>query len=392
MSDSMERELFTPNRLFCPGPTPSPWSIKQAGLDSDVYHRSKEFEAIVRSCIDLLKPLYGTKTDPVIFTASGTGAMESVVVNLTEPNDSVMVVVAGKFGERWQKLNETYGNKVTVIPVEWGRAPTTEAVESALKKGPLPKVFFMQANETSTGARFDVGVIAKVIKKHSPETLIVVDAISSLGAHAVNMDLNGIDAVTGGSQKGFGVAPGLSFVALSERAWGRLSTRSKYYFDLNKERLGQASGRTAWTPAVSLMQSLQVSLQEIHRIGVESFAAHHQRMSRACRAAVKALGLELFVEDRAASDALTAIKVPAGLDGTAILVRAKTKYGAIISGGQDDLKGRIIRFSHLGFVGPFMLIEGLAALEFALADCGHKFKLGAGVSAAMDSLYMGTPD
>lgn len=383
---SMERELFTPNRLFCPGPTPSPWSIKQAGLDSDVYHRSKEFEAIVRSCIDLLKPLFGTKTDPVIFTASGTGAMESVVVNLTEPDDPVMVVVAGKFGERWQKINEAYGNQVTVVPVEWGRAPTVEAVEAALKKNTAPKVFFMQANETSTGARFDVATISKVVQKHCPDSLIVVDAISSLGAHRVDMDLNGIDAVTGGSQKGFGVAPGLSFVALSERAWGQLSKRSKFYFDLNKERLGQSSGRTAWTPAVSLMQSLQVSLQEIERIGVDQFAAHHQRMSKACRAAVKALGLDLFVEERATSDALTAIKVPAGLDGTAILLRAKQKYGAIVSGGQDDLKGRIIRFSHLGFVGPFMMIEGLAALEFALSDCGHKFKLGSGVSAAMESI------
>ena len=387
----MERELFTPNRLFCPGPTPSPWGIKQAGLESDVYHRSKEFEATVRSCIDLLKPLFGTKTDPVIFTASGTGAMEAVVVNLTEPNDSVTVVVAGKFGERWQKINESYGNKVTVIPVEWGRAPTPEVVESTLKKNGAPKVFFMQANETSTGARFDVVAITKVIKKHCPDTLIVVDAISSLGAHVVNMDLNGIDAVTGGSQKGFGVAPGLSFVAMSDRAWGRLSQRAKFYFDLNKERLGQSTGRTAWTPAVSLMQSLRVSLQEIDRIGVEQFAAHHQRMSRACRAAVKALGLELFVEERATSDALTAIKVPPGIDGTAVLVQAKNKYGAIISGGQDDLKGRIIRFSHLGFVGAFMLIEGLAALEFALADCGYKFKLGAGVSAAMESFYRETP-
>lgn len=382
----MERELFTPNRLFCPGPTPSPWHIRQAGLDTDVYHRSKEFEATVKACIDLLKPLFGTSTSPVIFTASGTGAMESVVVNLTEPGDEVMTVVAGKFGERWQKINEAYSNKVSVIPVEWGKAPTVAQVESAFKKHASPKVFFMQANETSTGARFDVPAICKVVKTLSPETLIVVDAISSLGAHPINMDSQGIDAVTAGSQKGFAVPPGLSFVALSDRAWGRLSSRSKFYFDLNKERLGQANGRTAWTPAVSLIQSLHASLQDIHRIGVEQFAAHHQRMSRACRAAVKALGLELFVEERAASDALTAIKVPSGLDGTAILVQAKSKYGAIISGGQDDLKGRIIRFSHLGFVGPFMMIEGLAALEFALADCGHKFKIGSGVSAAMESL------
>lgn len=382
----MERELFTPNRLFCPGPTPSPWQIKQAGLDTDIYHRSKEFEAIVKASSDLLKPLFGTKTQPVIFTASGTGALESVVINLTEENDPVMVVVAGKFGERWQKINENYRNLVTTVVVEVGRAPTLDQIEAGFKKLPNPKVFFMQANETSTGARFDVAAIVKFVQKKSPETLIVVDAISSLGAHKMPMDELGIDAVTAGSQKGFGVPPGLSFVAMSERAWGRLSARPKYYFDLNKEKMGQSSGRTAWTPAISLIQSLHVSLQEISKIGVDNFVNHHARLARACRAAVKALGLELFVEDRAASDALTAIRVPQGLDGVQILTMAKTKYGAIISGGQDGLKGKIIRFSHLGFVSPFMLIEGLAALEFALADCGHRFELGTGVSAAMKSL------
>jgi serine---pyruvate transaminase len=382
----MERELFTPNRLFCPGPTPSPWQVKQAGLDSDVYHRSKEFEALVRSCIELLKPLFGTKNDPVLFTASGTGAMESIVVNLTEPGDPVMVIVAGKFGERWQKINEAYENKVTRLAVEWGASPTPEKVELALKNNKAPKVFFLQANETSTGARFDVASICQTIKKLSPDTLIVVDAISSLGAHPAQMDKLGIDAMTGGSQKGFGVAPGLSFVAMSDRAWSNISSRPKFYFDLIKERQGQLTGRTAWTPAVSLIQGLHQALLEVHRIGVDQFAAHHQRMARACRAAVKAMGLDLFVEERSISDAMTAIKVPSHLDGMGILVAAKTKYGAVISGGQDDLKGRIIRFSHLGFVGPFMLIDGLAALEFALADCGHKFQLGSGVSAAMRSL------
>jgi len=382
----MERELFTANRLFCPGPTPSPWSVKQAGLESDIYHRSKEFEAMVTASIEMLKPLFGTKTQPVIFTASGTGAMESVIVNLTEVGDAVTVVVAGKFGERWQKLNQAYGNKVSTIAVENGRVPTLEQISAAFQANPAPKAFFFQANETSTGARFDVAAIAAHVRKISPKTLIVVDAISSLGAHEVHMDKLGIDAVTAGSQKGFGVAPGLSFVALSERAWGQLSSRPKYYFDLDKERKGQAQGRTAWTPAVSLIQSLHVSLTEISKIGVSQFAEHHARLARACRSAVSAMGLELFVEKSAVSDALTAIKVPQNLDGTVILTTAKNRYGAIISGGQDDLKGKIIRFSHLGFVSPFMLIEGLAALEFSFADVGYQFKLGSGVSAAMQSL------
>lgn len=382
----MDRELFTPNRLFCPGPTPQPWATKQAALDSDIYHRSKDFESLVIDCIKMLKPLFGTATQPVILTCSGTGAMESVVVNITNPGDKVIVVVAGKFGERWQKLNQLYGNDVTTIEVKFGSVPTSAQIEQAFKTCPKPRAFFFQAHETSTGARLDVPAIASQVRTLAPETMIVADAISSLGAHEVDMDKNGLDAVTAGSQKGFGVAPGLSFVALSPRAWASRSGRAKFYFDLEKERAGQENGRTAWTPGVSLIQSLHVALKQISEIGVKRFADHHGRLAAATRAAVKSMGLELFVDANAISSVLTAIKVPSGIDGSKILVTAKSRYGAIISGGQDDLKGKIIRFSHLGFVSPFMLIEGIAALEFALADEGHKFELGSGVAAAMKSL------
>lgn len=382
----MDRELFTPNRLFCPGPTPQPWATKQAALESDIYHRSKDFEALVIDCVRMLKPLFGTKTQPVLLTSSGTGAMEAIVVNLTNPGDRVIVVVAGKFGERWQKLNETYGNQVTTIPVRFGSVPTMAQISEAFKACPNPKAFFFQAHETSTGARLDVAGIASQVRALSPETMIVADAISSLGAHEINMDAHDLDAVTAGSQKGFGVAPGLSFVALSERAWKSRSSRARFYFDLEKERVGQESGRTAWTPGVSLIQSLHVALKQISEIGVQRFADHHARLASASRAAVKAMGLDLFVDNNAISNVLTAIKVPIGIDGSRILTTAKSRYGAIISGGQDDLKGKIIRFSHLGFVSPFMLIEGLAALEFAFADEGYKFEIGSGVAAAMKDL------
>jgi len=382
----MDRELFTSNRLFCPGPTPQPWNNKQAALESDIYHRSKDFEALVVDCVRMLKPLFGTSTQPVILTSSGTGAMEAVVVNLTSPADKVVVVVAGKFGERWQKLNKAYGNDVTLISVENGAVPTAAQIAEAFKACPKPRAFFFQAHETSTGARMDVPAIAAQVRSLSPETMIVADAISSLGAHEIDMDKNGLDAVTAGSQKGFGVAPGLCFVALSSRAWTSLSSRPKFYFDLEKERSGQELGRTAWTPGISLIQSLHVALKQIAEIGTKAFAEHHARLARATREAVKAIGLELFVQETAVSSVLTAIKVPVGLDGTKILTTAKARYGAIISGGQDDLKGKIIRFSHLGFVSPFMLIEGIAALEFAMADEGHKFDLGSGVAAAMRSL------
>ena len=381
-----DRELFTTNRLFCPGPTPSPWLIKQAALESDIYHRSKEFERLVLDCARMLKPLFGTSQEPLILTSSGTGAMEAVVTNLTSAGDHVMVVNGGKFGERWQKINYQYGNKVSAINVAAGSAPTEAQIESALKANPDPKVFFVQANETSTGARYDIAMVSRVLRRHAPGALLAVDAISSLGAHAADMDALGIDAVVAGSQKGFGVAPGLSFVTLSQRAWGALSDRPRFYFDLTRERKGQESGRTAFTPAIGLIQSLHASLTEMERIGVARVIAHHQRVSRATRAAVKAMGLSLFVTPDAVSDALTAIKVPDGLDGTKVLTQAKSKYGAIISGGQDELKGRIIRFSHLGFVSPMMLIDGLASLEFALADCGYDFKIGSGVAAAMEAL------
>ncbi len=382
----MDRELFTPNRLFCPGPTPQPWGSKQAALDSDIYHRSKDFEAVVMDCVRMLKPLFGTSTQPVILTCSGTGAMEAVVVNLTSPGDQVIVIVAGKFGERWQKLNQIYGNQVTAISVKYGSTPTSQQIAEAFKTCPKPRAIFFQAHETSTGARLDVSAIASQVRALSTETLIVADAISSLGAHEIKMDEHHLDAVTAGSQKGFGVAPGLSFVALSDRAWKSRSSRAKFYFDLEKERAGQETGRTAWTPGVSLIQSLHVALKEIAEIGPKRFADHHARLAAASRAAVRAMGLDLFVDESAVSSVLTAIKVPSGIDGSKILTTAKSRYGAIISGGQDDLKGKIIRFSHLGFVSPFMLIEGLAALEFAFADEGYKFQLGAGVAAAMKSL------
>lgn len=383
----MVREPFTPNRLFCPGPTPTPRAVRESYQHTDLYHRSKEFEAIVAECAAMLKPLFDCTTSPLLLTASGTGAMEAAVTNLTAPGDDVMVFVAGKFGERWYKIASAYQCNVHVVCVPNGMVPRASHVLEAFAKMGKPKVVFLQAHETSTGARLPVEEIVSECRKLSPQSLIVVDAISSLGAHKISMNKMGIDCVISGSQKGFGVAPGLSFIALSERAWGSLSARSRFYFDLVKERKGQdVGGRTAFTPAIGLIQGLNAALKEISAMGVDAFVAHHARLARATRAAVKAMGLELFVEEVAYSNTLTAIKVPAGLDGTKVLATAKTKYGAIISGGQDDLKGKIIRFSHLGFVSPFHLIEGLAALEFSLADEGWKFELGSGVAAAMKSL------
>ena len=380
------REFFTPNRLFCPGPTPAPRTVKESYLETDMYHRSKEFEVQFSQCAEMLKPLFGCTTMPILLTASGTGAMEAAVTNLTAPGDEVIVLVAGKFGERWYKMCSAYQCEVETVCVENGKVPRASHVADAFKRRPGAKAIFLQAHETSTGARLPIEELIREVKKQSPNCLVVIDAISSLGAHPIAMDEMGIDAVISGSQKGFGVAPGLSFVALSERAWDRLSMRSRFYFDLAKERKGQENGRSAYTPAIGLVLGLHASLTEITRIGCPAFNAHHARLGRATRAAVAAMGLKIFVEDIAQSSSMTAIRVPDRLDGANIITTAKGRYGAIISGGQDDLKGKIIRFSHLGFMSPFQLLDGLAALEFAFSDEGWVFDLGSGVSAAMKAL------
>lgn len=382
----MEREMFTPNRLFCPGPTPTPWAVKASYLETDIYHRSKEFESLFLQCATMLKPLFGSETNPLILTSSGTGAMEAAVTNLTNVGDGVIVLVAGKFGERWEKIVTSYGCQVEVVRVGHGKVPRASDLGDAFRRMPRPKVVFFQAHETSTGARLPVEELIDEIKRHSKDALIVVDAISSLGAHPISMTGMGIDCLISGSQKGFGVAPGLSFIALSDRAWRGLSTRPKFYFDLAKERKSQESGRSAYTPAISIVLGLYASLTEISKQGITAFINHHARLGAATRAAVKSWGMDLFVEEVAQSNVLTAVKVPPSLDGVQILATAKARYGAIISGGQDDLKGKIIRFSHLGFVSPFQLIEGLAALEFALADLGWSFSLGSGVASAMKVL------
>lgn len=389
----MDRDLFTPDRLFCPGPTPVPAAVAKASVDNmAIYHRSDEFYAVFRRAALALAPLFGSKTQPIILTSSGTGAMEAVLVNLTAPGDTVVVVNGGKFGERWEKLAAAYGCHADVVRIPWGQAPTAAAILDAIRRQQQgqtktkTKAVFLQANETSTGAYYDVAVLAKALRSAGDfDGLIIVDAISSLGAHAMRMDDWQIDAVVAGSQKGFGLPPGLAFAALSERAWSSLSQRPRFYFDLARERKGQAEGRSAWTPAASLIFALDSALNQLHGMGLDQVIAHHVWMAEAARAAVHALGLELFAAN-APSNALTAITVPQGVNGQNLVKRLRQRFGMYFAGGQDDLKGKIVRFAHLGHVNRFDLLDGIAALEFALREEGHTVQLGRGVSAAMAAL------
>ena len=381
----MSREPFINNRLFCPGPTPIPAAVKLAAMDSNIYHRSDEFYELFLGCCKKLAPIFGCSTQPLILASSGTGAMEAAMVNMTAIGDEVVVLNAGKFGERWEKLALAYQCKVEVVRSPAGEAPTSAQAISALRKHKSPRAIFLQANETSTGVRLPYEEITRNVRAEFPDCLIVVDAISSLCAHPMNMDKMGIDCVVAGSQKGFGMAPGLAFISLSSRAWKMLSKRDRFYFDLERERKGQEKGRSAWTPPISLIQNLSVALDLIHDTGIEEMNAHHAKLGAAARAAMSALGLEMFPKEHH-SDALTAVAVPRGVDGLALLSILKSSYGAIFAGGQDELKGKIIRFSHLGFVSRFDLLDGLSALEFSLRDAGWKFEMGAGVSAAMRAL------
>jgi aspartate aminotransferase-like enzyme len=373
------RETFTPDRLFCPGPTPIPPEVTRAS-QCQIYHRSEEFAQVFKHCAQSLKPLFGCETQPIILTSSGTGAMEAVMVSLTAPGDSVVVVNGGKFGERWEKLATAYQCQVSVLTVPWGEAPKPHDVVK--RANSQTKAVLIQANETSTGAYYPVSEIAHALRNSGYQGLIMVDAISSLGAHEMKMDLWKIDAVVAGSQKGFGLPPGLAFVALSPQALAMPSNRPRFYFDLFKEYKGQSEGRSAWTPAISLIYGLKESLAQMEKVGFQNIVLHHEKLAKGTRAAVSALGLELFAKN-APSQALTSIKVPQGIDGVQLLKRLRRRFGMFVAGGQDELKGKIIRFSHLGFINQFDILDGLAALEFALLEEGYSFEVGCGVKAAM---------
>jgi aspartate aminotransferase-like enzyme len=375
----MKRDPFTTDRLFCPGPTPR----YEPGSNPDVYHRSTEFSKLFEHTADLLQELIGSKERPILLSCSGTGAMEAAVLNFTSPEDEVIVLSAGKFGDRWQNLCETFDCQVNVLEVPFGEAPTPDQVVEFVKANPNSKAMFFQANETATGVRFPVEEIVRAVRL-SFNGLIIIDAISSLCAHHMDMLDWNVDVVIGGSQKGFGVSPGLAFIAVSSRAWDAISDRPRYYFSLEKERNGQRKGLSAYTPPIALIQDLAEALSRMHKIGFSNVIHHHQIRAQATRAAVEAMGLDLFAKGHP-SDALTAIVVPPGIDGKELLSYLRTKFGFYYAGGQDSLKGLIIRMAHLGFMSRFDVLNGIAGLEFGLDHFGFKFEMGIGSKAAVCS-------
>jgi aspartate aminotransferase-like enzyme len=378
--------MIRKSRLFTPGPTPLLPSAQLAMAGATMHHRTQEFRALYSKVLADLKTFVGTKNDVVMFTASGTGAMEAAVTNLTSPGDKVLVVSAGKFGERWESLVKTYGCQVDIVRSPYGHTVTPQQVKEKL--GPAHVALYMQATESSTGVRHDVEGIARVLK--DTNTLLVVDAITGLGTTNFNIDAWGIDVIIGGSQKAVMIPPGLAYCALSERAWQRMETSKtpRYYFDLRKERKNGAKGEASYTPSTALVAALNAALDFLREQGNGDLAAGRDLLIRNAetaaamtRAAVTALGLKLFSVDSPGA-ALTAVASPDGVDAGEIVKALRKRFAAVIASGQGEMKSQLFRIAHLGLYDYLDTIAIIGALEHTLNDIGKKVELGAGLRAA----------
>jgi aspartate aminotransferase-like enzyme len=372
--------------LLAPGPTPVPPETLLAMAMPIIHHRSPDFLPVLDSAKKGLQWLCQTKNDVLILCSTGTGGMVGAVNNFFSPGDKALVINAGNFGERWTKICKSFNLSVEEIKIDWGHAVRPEDVEQALKTDPSIKGVFVQASETSTGVYHDIKALASIVRKHE-NTILVVDAISALVAHDLKMDEWGIDVLIGGSQKGLMLPPGLAFVGVSEKAWkfADKAASPKFYFNFKKERESLAKNQTSFTSPVTLIIGLNESLKLLRTEGLENAFARHERLSRATREAVKALGLEMFTKE-SPSFAVTAINAPAGFDGQEIYKNLRVKYGITAAGGQGQAKGKIFRIAHLGYAGTFDVITAIAGVEMVLKGMGHPLKLGTGVAIAQELL------
>jgi len=369
------------NYLLTPGPTPLPPQVCESMARPIIHHRTPQFQEILKEANEGLKYVFQTKNDVFTLASSGTGAMEAAVANLLSAGDCALSVQGGKFGERWTELCKAYGVNAEVIDVEWGKAVDPQEIEKRLKLNPKIKAVFTTLCETSTGVVNDIEAIGKVVAQS--EAVLVVDAISGLGAIDLKTDAWCADMVVSGSQKGLMLPPGLGFISVSPKAMKLVeaSKSARYYFDLRKAKKAIDKTDTPFTPAITLIIALTEALKTMKQDGMEQIFARHKKMADATRAAIKALGLELFAPE-AASDVVTAAKVPAGIDGEKLVKTMRDTYGVTIAGGQDEMKGKLIRIAHMGFIEEFDIIAGISCLEKVLAQMGYKFQLGSGVKAA----------
>jgi len=369
--------------LFAPGPTPIPPEVIQAMSDAVIHHRAPEFLPVLEEVREGLKWLFQCKNEVLIFASSGTGAMEGAVTNTLSRGDRALVVIGGKFGERWDEICRAYGVEVVPINVPWGEAVDPALIKKALDKDPKIKAVLFQASETSTGVMHPVKEIAEIVRNYD-NTLCIVDAITGIGVFDIPADKWGIDVVVGGSQKALMLPPGLAFAAVSDKAWKFVekSDLPKYYFNFKSELKNLQKNQTAYTPAVTLILGLRQSLKMLRAEGLENIFARHEKLASATRAGVKAMGLELFA--KSPSNAVTAVKAPEGIDGQAIVKGFREKFRITIAGGQSQLKGKIFRIAHLGYYDRFDVVMVLSALESVLLGLGYKLKPGQGVQSALE--------
>jgi aspartate aminotransferase-like enzyme len=366
--------MIRKTRLFTPGPTPLLPAAQFAMAAADIHHRTAEFRALYQRVLDQLKTFVGTKNDVLLLASSGTGAMEASVSNLTSPGDRVLVLSAGKFGERWTAITKTFGCEVDVISVPYGQTFSLDEVRKALKSE--TRAVFMQATESSTGVRHDVQGVAGLLNKADSGALLVVDAITGLGTTHFDVDAWGVDVIIGGSQKAVMIPPGLAYLGVSDRAWEAMesSKNPRYYFDLRKERKNAHKGESSYTPAVSLIAGLGAALDFIAAQGGGDLAAGRKALidnAETCaamtRAAVQALGLKLFAPVSPAA-AATAVLPPAGVDSGVIVKELKNRFGAVITNGQGEMKGQIFRVAHIGLFDYMDTIAIVGALEQVAAS------------------------
>ena len=384
--------MLLKNRLFTPGPTPILPAAQTAMASFAMHHRTADFRALYTRVLADMKDFIGTQNDVLVLASSGTGVMEGSVSNLTSPGDKVLVLTAGKFGERWRDLAKAFGCVVEVLSAPYGETLSLDEIRQKLT--PDVRAVYVQATESSTGARHDVKGIAKLVRAQGDETLLVVDAITGLGTTHFDVDGWGIDVIIGGSQKALMIPPGLAYCAVSERAWKRMETAKspRYYFDFRKERKAAAKGESAYTPATSLFAALGAALDFIRQMGNGDLVAGREALvnnaelaAEMTRAGAQALGLKLFAPTSPAA-ALTAIQSPAGIDSGKIVKEFRETFSAVVANGQGDaMKGKLFRIAHIGYYDYLDTIGILAALEHVLASVtGKPVEYGAAVRAAQE--------
>jgi aspartate aminotransferase-like enzyme len=383
--------MLRKNRLFTPGPTPILPAAQTAMASSAMHHRTAEFRALYTRVLADMKDFIGTTNDVLVLASSGTGAMEGSVSNLTSPGDKVLVLTAGKFGERWRDLAKAFGCVVEVVSVPYGATFALDEIRRKLT--PDIRAVYVQSTESSTGARHDIKSIARLVREAGEDTLLVVDAITGLGTTHFDVDGWGIDVIIGGSQKALMIPPGLAYCAVSERAWKRMDTAKspRYYFDFRRERKAAAKGESAYTPATSLFAALAAALDFIRRMGEGDLVAGRKALidnaelaAEMTRAGAQALGMKLFAP-LAPAAALTAIQSPPGIDSDAIVKQFRESFAAVVANGQGEMKGQLFRIAHLGYYDYLDTVGILAALEHVLASVtGQPVEYGAAVRAAQE--------